>query len=557
VDRPEPSPSFPVPAADDGDEHVYVSVGHGQMMTDPMRPLGLSMWQMTAAIPMHEAGGRLWVDVTERLASPASRPGLLGVFGRGDPLLRDALETIVERGDLPPTSDEGPAAPPPVAPAGPDDIDPGLVPELIARTDASVAALARDIGAISGPALFHFIRDDLQVLKRLLFEPQSHQVVMAGMEALWWLNDHLREWLGERSAADVLTQSVPHNVTSEMGLALLDVADAIRPHPEVVAFLERADDDGFLAALDGLAGGPEARAAIEAWLARYGMRCVGEIDITRPRWRERPATLLPVILGHVRTEEPGARARRFEAGRQAAAAKEEDILRRLRGLPDGARKAEEAKRTIDRLRACIGYREHPKFGIVRRYFLYKQALLREADQLVRSGALPEEEDIYFLTFDELEGVVGEGQVDAALIDERKAAFRSYGELTPPRVLTSRGEALTGAYRRDDVPPGALTGLAVSAGIVEGRARVVLDLAEAEVEPGDILVTPHTDPSWTPLFVAVAGLVTEVGGLMTHGAVIAREYGLPAVVGVERATALIPDGQRIRVHGTEGYVELLG
>ena len=84
----------------------------------------------------------------------------------------------------------------------------------------------------------------------------------------------------------------------------------------------------------------------------------------------------------------------------------------------------------------------------------------------------------------------------------------------------------------------------------------LDLAEADLEPGDILVTASTDPSWTPLLVAIGGLVTEVGGLMTHGAVIAREYGVPAVVGVEQATRLIRDGQRIRVHGTDGYVELL-
>ena len=103
---------------------------------------------------------------------------------------------------------------------------------------------------------------------------------------------------------------------------------------------------------------------------------------------------------------------------------------------------------------------------------------------------------------------------------------------------------------------ALTGLPVSAGTVEGRARVILDMAEADLEAGDILVTAYTDPSWTPAFVAITGLVTEVGGLMTHGAVIAREYGLPAVVGVERATRLIPDRQRIRVNGTDGYVEIL-
>jgi pyruvate,water dikinase len=147
-------------------------------------------------------------------------------------------------------------------------------------------------------------------------------------------------------------------------------------------------------------------------------------------------------------------------------------------------------------------------------------------------------------------------VDDQLIHRRKDEFRTYQALTPPRVLTSDGEAVAGAYRRADVPAGALTGLAVSAGTVEGRARVILDMAKADLEAGDILVTAYTDPSWTPAFVAISGLVTEVGGLMTHGAVIAREYGLPAVVGVEHATQLISDGQLIRVNGTDGYVEIL-
>jgi rifampicin phosphotransferase len=147
-------------------------------------------------------------------------------------------------------------------------------------------------------------------------------------------------------------------------------------------------------------------------------------------------------------------------------------------------------------------------------------------------------------------------VDEYLIRQREEAFRSYEALTLPRVLTSDGEAIAGAYRRDDVPAGALVGLPVSAGTVEGRARVIVDMEEADLEAGDILVTAYTDPSWTPLFVTIAGLVTEVGGLMTHGAVIAREYGLVAVVGVEDATRLIRDGQRIRVNGTDGYVEIL-
>lgn len=548
---------FPIPAARDRENHVYLSVGHQQMMTDPMRPLGLSVWQLTAMAPMHEAGGRLFVDVTLGLASPAGRAGLLEMAGRSDPLTRDALETLLDRHDfVPALPDGGPGGPPVGGASAPIKTDPAIVTELIERSQASIAALRRDIRTKTGPALFDSLMEAFQEHKRVLSDPLSMQAIMAGMEATWWLNDRLRDWLGEKNAADTLTLSAPGNITSEMGLALLDVADVIRPYPEVVAFLRGVEDDGFLDELPKFAGGTEARDAIEAYLDRYGMRCVGEIDITRPRWRERPTTLVPVILDNVRNFEPGAAERRFEQGRQEAQKKAQEVLERLRALPDGEQKADETRRMIDRVRTFIGYREYPKYGIVSRSFVYKQALLEEAERLVRANVLPEKEDVFYLTFQELHDVVRSNQVDDGLIQRRKDAFRSYHALTPPRVLTSDGEVIAGAYRRDDVPVGALIGLPVSAGTVEGRARVILDMAQADLEPGDILVTAHTDPSWTPLFVAITGLVTEVGGLMTHGAVIAREYGLPAVVSVVDATRLIPDGQRIRVHGSDGYVEIL-
>ncbi|WP_329059065.1 phosphoenolpyruvate synthase [Streptomyces sp. NBC_01453] len=548
---------FPIPESGEQENHVYVSVGHGQMMTDPMKPLGFSMWQLTAMVPMHEAGGRLFVDVTRRLASPASRAGLLEAMGKGDPLIRHALETVLDRdGFVPSLPDAGPGGRPAGSAPAPIETDPAVVVELIERSRVSIAALERDIRTKTGPALFDFLLEAFEEHKRVLSDPLSIQAIMAGMEATWWLNDKLQEWLGEKNVADTLTLSAPDNITSEMGLALLDVADVIRPQPEVVAFLQGVDGDDFLDELAKRAGGTEARDAIEAYLDRYGMRCVGEIDITRPRWRERPSTLVPVILDNVRNFEPGAAERRFEQGRQKAQKKEQDVLTRLRTLPDGDRKADEVKKMIDRVRTFIGYREYPKYGIISRYFVYKQALLAEAERLVQADVLSEKEDVFYLTFQELHDAARSHQMDDQLIHRRKEAFRSYHALTPPRVLTSDGEALTGAYRRDDVPAGALIGVPVSAGTIEGRARVILDMAEADLEAGDILVTAFTDPSWSPLFVGIAGLVTEVGGLMTHGAVIAREYGLPAVVGVEHATRLIRDGQRIRVHGTDGYVEIL-
>ena len=250
---------FPIPEAGDGENHVYISVGHQQMMTDAMKPLGLSFFQLTTPAPMSEAGGRLFVDATGRLAAPASRAGLLDLIGKSDPLIGDALQTVLDRGDfIPLLPDDGPAAPPTGEPPAPIETDPAVVTDLIERNQASVAALKRDIRTKSGSALLDFVLEDIQELKRLLFDPRSHQVFMSAMEATWWLNEQLEAWLGEKNAADTLTQSVPHNVTSEMGLALLDVADVIRPHPDVVAFLRTRRGRGLpggAAEARGRAGG--------------------------------------------------------------------------------------------------------------------------------------------------------------------------------------------------------------------------------------------------------------------------------------------------------------
>ena len=202
---------FPIPGPSgreddrtgDGQNHVYVSVGHQQMMTDPMKPLGLSLFQLTALPPMHEAGGRLFVDVTLGLGSPASRAAILGALGRSDPLIGDALQTLIDRdGFLPSLPDGAPGWPPrPVVAShasAPLETDPAIVTELIRRTEAAVATVRDNIATKSGSALIEFILADISELKALLFDPLSQQVIMAGMEATWWLNDQLLAWLGEK-----------------------------------------------------------------------------------------------------------------------------------------------------------------------------------------------------------------------------------------------------------------------------------------------------------------------------------------------------------------------
>lgn len=553
---------YPIPEANDQENHVYVSVGHQQMMTDPLKPLGMSLFQLTSFGPRFQAGGRLFVDVAQRLASPASRELLLNTIGNSEPLIKDALTTVIERDNfiklLPDDEKEKSLGKsmPPASSQTQIESDPAIVMDLIKNSQASIEELKQNIQTKSGLDVLDFILEDIQQLKKILFHPQSMAVLMAGMNASSWINEKMEQWLGEKNVADTLSQSVQNNITSEMGLALLDVADVIRPYPEVIAYLQHIEDDSFLDELVKFEGGDKAQDAIYAFLNKYGMRCSGEIDITKTRWSEKPTTIIPMILNNIRDFEIGAGKRKFEAGLQEALKKEEELLERLQHLPDGKQKIEETKRMISNIRNFIGYREYPKYGMINRYFIYKQAILKEAEQLLQNNVIHEIEDIYYLTLEELHEVARTNKLDYEVIHKRKNEHKLYEKLTPPRVITSDGEIITGKYKRENLPAEVIVGLPVSSGVIEGRARVILNMEDANLEDGDILVTAFTDPGWTPLFVSIKGLVTEVGGLMTHGAVIAREYGLPAVVGVENATKLIKDGQRIRVHGTEGYIEIL-
>lgn len=555
---------YPIPEANDQENHVYVSVSHQQMMTEPMKPLGLSFFLFTTPAPMRKAGGRLFVDVTNQLSSP-EREIILNTLGESDPLIKDALMNIIERGDfikvLPNDKKE-------ISSKKRNNSMPSsgyqtqiehnltIVSDLIKSSQTSIEELKHNIQTKSGSDLFDFILEDIQQLTKILFDSHGLSVITAAMDASTWINEKMKEWLGEKNVADTLSQSAPNNITSEMGLELLDVADVIRPFPEVINYLQHVKDNNFLDELVKFEGGQETKDAIIAYLNKYGMRCAGEIDITKTRWCEKPTTLVPMILNHIKESESGSGKRKFEQGRRVALKKEQEILDRLKQLPDGEQKAKETKRMIDLIRNFIGYREYPKYGMVNRYFVYKKALLKEAEQLVKANVIHNKEDIYYLAFEELREVVRTNKLDYQIISKRKDEYKLYKKLTPPRVITSDGEIITGKYKRENLPAEAIVGIPVSSGVIEGRARVILNMEDADLEDGDILVTSFTDPGWTPLFVSIKGLVTEVGGVMTHGAVIAREYGLPAVVGVDNATKLIKDGQRIRVHGTEGYIETI-
>ncbi|ACV63506.1 pyruvate phosphate dikinase PEP/pyruvate- binding [Desulfofarcimen acetoxidans DSM 771] len=559
---------YPVPDLNDGQNHIYTSIGHQQMMTDAIKPLGISFFQLLSdEVPLRKAGGRLFFDLTHDLASPIGREIILRTWGKADPLMHNAILNLMKRKAFVKSLPRGKR----YIRMGTEGLswalpiqaikiyrknDVTLIQNLISHNEASVRDLQQRIANVSGDELFAFIVEDHKQLKEIMYNPRGMGAIIVGVLAANWINKKMEKWLGEKNVADTLSQSVANNVTSEMGLALLDVSDVVRQYPAVIDYFHHASDETFFVDLSKLEGGNAVSESLQSFLEKYGMRCSGEIDITRPRWSEQPTALIPMILSNIKNFQPNARGVKFDHGRLEAEQKEQDLLSRLEQLPGGQQKAQKTKKVISVLRNFIGYREYPKYAFIQRYYIYKQALLKEAVKLVQKGVIREKEDIYYLSFEELREVARTNRLDYSVITKRKEEYEVYEKLTPPRVMTSEGEVISGEYNTGNIPQGALPGIPVSTGIIEGRARVVLKMADAIIEDGDILVTTFTDPSWTPLFVSVKGLVTEVGGLMTHGAVIAREYGLPAVVSVENATKLIKDGQRIRVNGTEGYVEKL-
>jgi len=560
---------FPLPEETDGKNHVYVSFGHQQMMTNAIKPLGLSILEkIDESFAMTKAGGRFFIDVAQGLSTPMRRKVMIPALGKMDPLISSSIKDLTARDDFMKSISRGKMK---------MSLIPGYlsfktlqqflrlkrrnnvadVEELMEKNEREISELRKKMAPLSGKAAIDAVYDALnQTREAMYIYPRNMATVFVGVYALGWINKKMDKWLGEKNVGDVLCKSVPNNVTSEMGMELLDVADVVRQYPAVMDYFADASNDTFFEDLSHIEGGKEVSLAIKAYLEKYGMRCTGEIDITRTRFSEAPTALIPLILGNIKNFEPGAHQSIFEQGRQESLQKEEELLSRLTKLSGGKRKVKKTKRMISQLQSFIGYREYPKYIMVGYYWVIKQALLREAQRLVSRGVIRKKEDIFFLYLDELQKVVDANELDYNIIEKRKSEHEVNEKLTTPRAMTSEGEVLFGKYESSGIPDGAIAGVAVSSGTIEGRARVILRMEDIALEDGDILVTAFTDPSWTPVFVSIKGLVTEVGGMMTHGSVVAREYGLPAVVGVENATKLIKDGQRIRLNGTEGYIEIL-
>lgn len=558
-----PLPEPPSPG--DGPK-IYACFNHFQVMTDAMPPLAIDVWRRMfpfgrAAddyVPSpitSTAGARLYIDLAPLLRRRLGRRMMLTALGHVDVLAQSAARGLVQR----PGFADGPRAStlqmarflgPKVA-----DLIAGLLwrdPErwrdrAMTETEALVARHVGRLDAARTPAqIAAQVAETVGVMMPRLFELLPPLVLCGFVSA------HLLERLagpGHAADGEALARGLVGNVTTDMDLAVGDLADVARRHPAVAEALRAGELDP--AALAGLAGGEAFAAAFAGFIERYGARAPSEIDLSRPRWREKPGSVLQAVAGNLAHGEDGehrAHHRRLTA--EAEAAGERLVAAADRGLFGGLRRWW-ARRLLRRQRALAALREHPKFAIVRIFDAMRRALLRLGALRVEAGELAAAEDVWLLPLDAL-AVPGDLRTRA---DAARSALAHHRGLSPPRIMTAEGE-IPPAVTDADAPEGTLVGSPASAGTVEGVVRVVRDPHGETLHKGEILVAPFTDPGWTPLFINAAGLVMEVGGRMTHGSVVAREYGLPAVVGLPGATEKLRTGMRVRVDGERGWVTVL-
>lgn len=573
---------YPLPVRNDHPEgvRVYFSVNSIQGLTEPFTPLGrdalttfmggfLRLLHIPRTVDevVFDAGGRLFVDVTEVARDPRLRRVLFGILGNADPGALQIMKRLVADGVIP--------------------TEKTVSTRRIAITISNIVPIAfRAIRAMIAPEIMrrqaplrgnryiarvrrhikhaHTLRQKLTALRvdagntiKYLFL-YILSIALPGLFTLPLVTRALHRWLDlNPGAAMKLVRSLPGNVTTEMDLRLWATAQKIRSDKASYEYMSSQPVETQVAAFKREEMPQIAQQAISRFLDRYGMRAVGEIDMGRPRWRENPQSLFQTLASYITIGDPNLapdavfRRGAIEAERAAA-----EYIAETRNLRWGKLKAMLLGAAIKRMRLLIGLREMPKFYLIKILDAYRSTLLESGQEMAKTGVLEQAEDIFFVPLAQLRRFANGAKLDLQrIVKEQRALYeRERGRRQMPRVLLSTGEAFYEGL--SEAGTNDLVGAGVSPGVVEGRVRVVLDPHGVRLQPGEILVCPATDPGWTPLFLSAGGLVMELGGMITHGSVVAREYGIPAVVGVHNATTRLHTGQRIRVDGSQGRVTIL-
>lgn len=575
---------FPVPSPNptDGRLHAYVSMGHGQAFAEAMPPLVCDLWMAYMQESMTllgfgserqwaaEAGGRVYVDITPLLTVGLLRrrvPELLGgISGSVGVALGELLARRGEQFHTEWTVRSVLRLLPQIVYSGVTGVKAsypllrmmlsGFIGSFIgaptpprqeeAKWNAWGTHIATQMRAPDTPT--ERANAALDMGESIAELPSIGSLYAALAVDVW-----LRRWAKKEPSVaddvDAVGRGFPKELVTRINVGLGDLADVAREHPEVTEALR---DGEPLETIESKESGEAFADALDSYLSEFGHRATGEMDVSRPRWREDPSGLLETVRANQKHEEPGGHREHIQKMQREAS----QAMRRLEAHADHGVLGPIRKRIVHQLlrtyRGYIRTREYPKHGTARMFAAWHDVFSEIGEQLADEGVLEEPEDVWFLRKDELLGGLDGGAIDAD-IDDRRAEFERHKEMDAPPVLTSEGEAPSAQIERD-APEEALVGTGVSGGVVEGPARIVRDPTEETVENGEILIAPSSDPGWTPLFLNAAGMVVEVGGRMSHGALVAREYGLPAVVSVPEATRRIETGQQIRIDGAAGTVE---
>ncbi|MFN3592432.1 MAG: PEP-utilizing enzyme [Thermaurantiacus sp.] len=527
-------------------------------MLEPFTPAGIDWWRAIVGGFAHAAtgrperelpwlkvgAGRLFADITELLRKPGRWPQLAEAISDKDPITGQALMAFRDREGGRIVGRKGGIGiwwrlGPLFARLGWRGLMASMSPErarlrVLAETDAAIRQLeaeARDLSTMR--ARVDFIRDVLGRRGAIIWIiPVA--VMTPGLMAEGALRRKVKAWLGDENLFTPVQRALPHNITTDMGLMIWRLArqfkdediEPVADHPGLVAFLDR-----------------------------FGHRALWEIDPGIARWSEDPAYVLELIRSYMDAPEEADQEAQFHRQRSDAEAAAADLVMRVQASRGGAR-ARLFAWQMRCYRELAGLREQPKYEGARMIALARRIWLEAGEELVAKGALDVPEDSLFLRFDDLlaweEGRPADLRATSAA--NRAEYAREQSRRAVPRWMTSDGEAIFGVPVEES--EGVLVGLPVSAGTHEGRVRVILHPAGAKLERGEILVCRGTDPAWTPLFLQAGALVMETGGAVSHGSIVAREYGLPAIAGVPDATTRLKDGQRVRVDGQGGQVVLL-
>ncbi|PYG87214.1 pyruvate,water dikinase [Ruminiclostridium sufflavum DSM 19573] len=559
---------YPLPDIKDNDFHILICIGHIQMNTAAFSRMGGETFALLFRmkdIPLTEykneriflPGGRLFSDLSSLYNYGILRKLALKVLPEIEPLTAEALSEVFaqytkfHKKKL----------------YIPKDVS--FLPIKIfyrflkGDTSSTISYMYKLAGEISdkrslailtapaGQPRIQAIYENINLINTIIrtFVP----LIGPGILALVKMKRMEKRIFGEARYTPYVEMGLEGNITTEMGLMLGDLADLANQHAEVINEFRNTKyitlHQRIYARNDDFSG------KWAEFLDIYGCRCAGELDISCSRWRENPALIAKQLVAMAEGKEYGSHRTEYEATVKKAKAKAQEFIRAVEHKA-GKRKSKKIARYIKIYREVFPIREHMKYIIIRVMDSARIALLKQGTEMVIKEQLKNAEDIFLLQYKELYEAIEDGSDLRGLADERRQELRHWQKLTPPRVMTSEGECIIGRYKAKNLLVGTMIGSGVSFGAVEGIAKVVLDPKESRVEVGEILVAPFTDPGWTPLFINAAGLVTEVGGKLTHGSVVAREYGIPAVTGVVDATSKIKTGQRIRVDGSSGYVWIL-